>query len=120
MDTHEVERVKEELRAAVERVHMLEAALWQRNNLIQSTFKLPPSLANVLGLLLSLPVVEIDLICRHAGVGAKVAIHRLRRAIDPWGLEVRSRRRTGYWLDDIDKMKIREMLMGCADPVEEC
>jgi hypothetical protein len=110
MYAHETERRQEELEAAREIVRKLETELGQRHKSIGSVFKLPPSLVRVLDLLLMMPVVEPDLLYRHAGIGAKVTMHRLRKALAAWDLNVRSRRRTGYYLDVADKAKVRAML----------
>lgn len=40
---------------------------------------------------------------------AKVAIHRLRRRLEGTGIEIRSQREVGYWLDPSSKEKLKEL-----------
>ena len=98
---------KAQLRA---RIRDLEAALGQSNENLAVTFRLTPVLNNLLGLLLSLPNVTSEMIRQRLEIAtdAKVAIHRLRRHLEPWKIEIKSRRSLGYWLEDEDKEKIRE------------
>ena len=98
---------KAQLRA---RIRDLEAELGQSNENLAVTFRLTPVLNNLLGLLLSLPNVTSEMIRQRLEIAtdAKVAIHRLRRHLEPWKIVIKSRRSLGYWLEDEDKEKIRE------------
>jgi hypothetical protein len=95
-----------------ERVRDLETALGQRNELLQNVFKLSPTLSNIFGLLLALPAVKTELINQRIGIAydSKVAIHRLRKHLVPWGIEVKSKRLIGYWLSDEDKDRAKDLL----------
>ena len=99
----------DDLDALKARIADLEAALDQKNKSIEATFKLTPSLTNLLGLLLSLPTVSAEIITHRLEVtsDAKVAVHRLRKILLPYGVTIHSTRLLGYWISDEDKEKIR-------------
>lgn len=107
---------KDQLRA---RIRDLELALGQSDDNLAITFRLTPVLNNLLGLLLSVPNVTPEMIRQRLEIApdAKVAIHRLRKQLEPWlGKDaIESRRNVGYWLSAETKAKIRAM-MG-TDPV---
>jgi hypothetical protein len=69
-----------------------------------------------LGLLLALPIVTPEMIRQRLEIApdAKVAIHRLRKHIEPWKIEIGSRRNVGYWLEPEDKAKIKALVSGTA------
>ena len=94
------------------KVRDLELALGQSNDNLAVTFRLTPVLNNLMGLLLTLPTVTPEMIRQRLEIAAdaKVAIHRLRKHIEPWGIKIRSRRNLGYWLEDEDKAKIKTLL----------
>jgi hypothetical protein len=94
------------------KVRDLELALGQGNDNLAVTFRLTPVLNNLMGLLLTLPTVTPETIRQRLEIAAdpKVAIHRLRKHIEPWGIKIRSRRNLGYWLEDEDKAKIKAFL----------
>jgi hypothetical protein len=120
-----VEKYEAEIRERVEkygadlreRVRALEASLGRRSKAIQSMFNLTPPLARTLDLLLHLPSVNADMIDVVAD-DANLAIHCLRKALEPSGVKVRRRQAIlwsgGYWINGTDKMHIRMMLRANA------
>lgn len=99
-----------------ERVRELENALGQKSELLQNTFKLSPVLSNLLGLLLALPAVKAELVHHRVGIAcAKVSIHRLRKVLEPFGVDIKSQRMVGYWLTDEDKLKVRDILVATRE-----
>jgi hypothetical protein len=107
MDAVEAENIK--LKA---RIADLEAALEQCNPNLAVVFRLPTALNKLLGLLLSLPNVTSEMVLDRLGIAtdAKVAMHRLRKHMAPFGIVIESRRNLGYWIDQDAKAKIRAML----------
>jgi hypothetical protein len=93
------------------RVEQLEAALNQNSKQYTAAFRLTPSLGNVLGLLVALPYVDAETVQTRLELftNLKVAICRLRKELAPHGVEIKSRRFSGYWLDDADKQKIKAL-----------
>ena len=98
----------EQLRA---RIAELETRLEQSPQGLLSRFRLPPSLLATLALLLKEPSVDADVFNADESTpkDIKVTIHRLREALKPYEIEIKSRRMTGYWIDDKDKERIRQM-----------
>jgi hypothetical protein len=96
------------------KVRDLELALGQNNDNLAVTFRLTPVLNNLCGLLLALPVVTPEMIRQRLEIApdAKVAIHRLRKHLEPWKIEIESRRNVGYWLEEVTKARIRALLAG--------
>ena len=84
-------------------------------------FRLPPSLLATLSLLLREPVIDIDKFEADGNTpkNIKAAIHRLRKMLAPHKINIKSRRSTGYWIDDADKERIREMITGVVTPVSD-
>ena len=107
MNTHLT--TEDELRA---RIRDLEAALKQNDKSLAITFKLPPVLSNLLGLLLSVPIVTPEMVRQRLEIttDAKVAMHRLRNHLKPWDIKIHSRRNIGYWIEADDKHRIKAML----------
>ncbi|WP_454627688.1 hypothetical protein [Bradyrhizobium cenepequi] len=103
---------EEELEVLRSRLRDLELVLGQGNDSLAVTFRLTPVLNNLMGLLLALPNVTPEMIRQRLEIApdAKVAIHRLRKQIEPWGIKIKSRRNLGYWLEDDTKVTIRAML----------
>lgn len=68
---------------------------------LQIRFELPVHLAEILLALLKNKVVTVDML-EGGGVTkhAKVGVHRLRARLEENGLEIKSRREVGYWLED--------------------
>jgi hypothetical protein len=99
----------EHLRA---RVIELEKLLLQKSDELQAAFRMPPMLTNLLGLLVAMPYVDAKIAEERAGIvsNLKVTMHRLRMELKGHGIEIRSRKQAGYWLDDADKTRIRELI----------
>lgn len=103
------------------RIRDLEATLNQKNLDIAVAFHLTPALANLLGLLLSMPLVTADTIQNRLEIvtDAKVAIHRLRkrmtRCYGRLGLAegtilIQGRRHVGYWIEPTHKELLRSVV----------
>src|SRR5690349_13239035 len=99
---------KVQLRA---RIRDLEIALGQSDQNLAVTFRLTPVLNNLFGLLLALPNVTAEMVRQRLEIAtdAKVAMHRLREHLKPWGIEIKSRRNLGYWLEDEEKVRVRQL-----------
>lgn len=110
----------EEMQQLRARVADLETALEQSNSNLAVTFRLPPALNKLLGLLLSLPNVTSEMVHQRLEIAtdAKVAVHRLRKYMTPHGIDIHSRRNLGYWLEPASKAKIRDMLKPTLNRVD--
>jgi len=107
------------------RVRDLEAVLNQNNVDIALAFRLTPALANLLGLLLAVPLVTPDAIQHRLEIATdpKVAIHRLRNVIKDWapklgtGSEVliQGRRHVGYWIEPSIKERMKAFVAAAAE-----
>jgi hypothetical protein len=104
------------------KVRDLELALGQSDDNLAVTFRLTPVLNNLMGLLLALPNVTPEMIRQRLEIApdAKVAIHRLRNHLKPWFSEevIHSKRNVGYWIENVDKVKIKAMVAGIAAETE--
>jgi hypothetical protein len=100
------------------RIRDYETVLNQNNLHLAITFGLTPSISNILGLLLALPVVTPKAIQHDLEIATdpKVAIYKLRTILNPWhtrlglgekDLLIHGRRLVGYWLEPAVKEKIR-------------
>jgi hypothetical protein len=94
------------------RIRELEDALGQHNKSLAVTFKLSKGLGNLLGVLMAQHSVTAQTIHQQLEIAtdAKVAIHRLRHQMKPYGIEINARRGIGYWLDEATKARVREMI----------
>jgi hypothetical protein len=110
-ETEEIER----LRARV--VH-LETVLNQKSPAMVAKLNLTPALSDLLGLLISLPFVTAHNVQDQLAIftNLKVGICRLRKILQPHGVEIKSRRFAGYWLSEKDKEYLRTLL---TDEVSE-
>lgn len=79
---------------------------------IQIRYRLPPQQAALLHLLLDKVVVSTTMIEEETQLttDAAVAMYRLRNRMDEHGIEIMSQRSVGYWIDDADKLKIKEAI----------
>lgn len=105
------------------RVQELEETLGLTAPNIAVVFRLPASLAKLLGLLVSVPNVTPEMVEAKLGIvsDCKCAIHRLRRYLDMYceqtgeqELQIRSRRTIGYWVDEPTKKRIRDLTQAPA------
>ena len=71
-----------------------------------SVFQLPTMLGNLMGLLMAKPTVTMRM-TQQITPKPKAAMFRLRKHLEGWKIEIRSRRYVGYWIDDKDKARIR-------------
>lgn len=95
------------------RIAALEAALgYNDTKQLISAFRIPPTLANLLSLLISTPYVTAEEVEKKLGAckDLKVAICRLRKELAKYEIEIKSRRFSGYWIEDATKDRIRAML----------
>jgi len=113
-DVMDEDATNEALRA---RIRDLSAALRQENQSFLVAFRLTPALNNLLGLLYSVELVTTDMIQQRLEIAteAKVAIHRLRKHMEDFGVVIESRRHLGYWLSSEAKEIIRRLVD--RDPV---
>ncbi|HEY7822611.1 MAG TPA: helix-turn-helix domain-containing protein [Acidimicrobiia bacterium] len=79
---------------------------------IQIHYDLSPVLAKILLLLAQNKVVTSRMIEVDESLtkDAKVALHRLRRRLEGPGIEIKSRRDVGYWIETESRMEILEVL----------
>ena len=77
---------------------------------LQLTYRLSPTLAKLLLLLLTNKFVTARMVeSEHRlSTDAKIAIHRLRRRLDGLSVEIQSQRSLGYWLDEPTKEIIKK------------
>lgn len=102
------------------RIADLETALGQSDGDLGVAFKLPTSLAKLLGCLMATPNVTPEMVTLRLNIAtdAKVAIHRLKRALrappdDPSKpIEIKARRGLGYWLEPADKERVKAITRG--------
>jgi|SRR5579859_4372715 len=95
------------------RIRDLEATLRQNDQSLITKFNLTPMKANILGLLIALPVATPYTIQQRLELtsnAAKVQMCRLRDDLKKLGLKIESCRNVGYWLDVATKQKIKDML----------
>lgn len=94
------------------RVAELEKLLNQKNSDLSSVFRMPPALSDLLGLLLAMPTINAEIVQEKVGISSdiKVTMHRLRKELAPFQIKVKSRRHAGYWLEDQDKERIKQMV----------
>ena len=91
------------------RIEALEKALHLDDRVLATVFKLPPQQANLLGLLISTPLVTTDMV-RGLGVAntPKVAMQRLRKRLGAYKISVQCAPRSGYFLSAEDKEVIND------------
>jgi hypothetical protein len=114
-------RLHDEIATLKQRIHDLETTLGLHDDHLGVIFKLPKSLTALLGLLISVPNVTPEMIQLRLMIAtdAKVAMHRLRQAMEPFydkiGLTtdddlIQSRRGLGYWIDPSVKARIEALV----------
>lgn len=106
--------------ALLERISQLEAMLAPPPG-ISKVFGLTAAPAKLLGLLLRLPVVNREIVAEQLGMTSelRVAMCRLRAPLAKYGIEIQSRRYTGYWLTDESKGVIDALLAGEPAPIRQ-
>jgi hypothetical protein len=97
----------------------LEDILGLHEHHLGTAFRLPAALTKLMGLLMAQPTVTPEMVSQRLRIAtdAKVAFHRLRHMLEPYGIEVQSKRSLGYWFDDETKAKIRRIVTGKVTPV---
>lgn len=108
----------EEIEVLESRIRDLEALLRQNDHRTMVAYRLTPVLNNIFGLLLSQELVMPEMIEHRLELtgDAKVAMYRLRQHMKPYGVEIHSTRKVGYWLDPETKDKVRRTLDAIATP----
>lgn len=106
-----VEQLTAELAEAQVRIADLEAALGMSDNEPGVALRLLPQSGRLLACLLNTPNVTSEMISVRLGIAsdARVAVHRLRQELKPYGLTIESRRGLGYWLSPEAKEKVRHI-----------
>lgn len=84
--------------------------LQDRNEPLIIAFRLSPSLAKLMGLLLALPKVTTEMVEHRLEIvtDAKVAIHRLRAKLKKHGITIESQYGVGYWISPEHKELARK------------
>ena len=101
------------------RIADLEAVLGlHEDSRLEVAFSLSPAISKLLHCLLKTPNVTPEMITSRLGIAtdSKVAIHRLRGALKPFGIEVQGKRGLGYWIEAEDKERIWAMAKAVATP----
>jgi hypothetical protein len=95
-----------------EQLRDLQYRLRQTDQSLLVTFKLPPQRMKLMALLLSLPIVTPEIIAQRLGIDieVRVAMNRLRKDLEPFEIEIQSRRRLGYWFTEETKAKIKQLV----------
>jgi len=103
------------------RIRDLEHVLNLRNDNLAIAYKLASTNLKIMGLLLSLPTITPQMMTTRLSIttDAKVAMHRLRTHLKPYGIEIHNKRGLGYWIEDADKAKIREAIKKVGEPPED-
>jgi hypothetical protein len=99
-----------QVEALRQRVRDLEETLGLVNHTV-GAFKLSPAGARILSLMMRLPYVTPEMLENRLALAtaAKVAMHRLRKRLKPFGIVVSSKHSVGYWLEPEQKDKVREV-----------
>lgn len=107
--THDIQTENERLKA---RVAELEKQLLQGPQGMAACFPFTPALIATFGLLLREDVIDVDAFeaDENTPKNIKVTIHRLRKLLAPYNIDIKSRRSTGYWIADADKARVRKMI----------
>jgi hypothetical protein len=102
-----------ELRA---RISELEATLYAKKNDIDDFFKLSKAKTHIIALLMSCKSIDKTMVEETLDIvtDLKVAICTLRKELQPWGIEIHSKRNRGYWIDDETKARINTMIADAA------
>lgn len=75
-------------------------------------FGLTQQQARLLALLMDVPVATADIIKKNVKMSTedKVAIHRLRKRLEKFGIVISAKRYYGFWLDADEKAKVNRVL----------
>lgn len=100
--------MSEELNDLRARIDELETALFVKRDPLETVFGLSSARTRILSLLMSSEFVDSHLVEKTLGIvtNMRVAICMMRKDLEPWGITIRSRRITGYWIDGVDKARI--------------
>jgi hypothetical protein len=103
-----------ELRA---RISELEATLYAKRNDVGDFFKLSKVKTHIITLLMMSKSIDKTMVEETLNIvtDLKVAICTLRKELQPWGIEIYSKRGHGYWLDDETKARINAMVADAAN-----
>lgn len=75
-------------------------------------FSLPPMLAKLLKHLLEKRLTSSDAAAKAMGVSSepKTAVFRLRKVLQRYGVDIKSRRHLGYWIEADEKQRLVDAL----------
>jgi hypothetical protein len=82
------------------------------NDARRNVFHLPQRMIHLLAMLMAsevVPTETIDEILKFKS-GAKIAVHRLRGYLQPYGVIIKSVRSTGYYLESDMKNRVRQFI----------
>ena len=101
---------EEELEALRSRVAALEAKELDYVD-VAFVFHLPPMLEKIFRLLMAQSRLTSEQLAARLPQSAspKFVIFRLRKALAPFEIEIKSQRHLGYWIDEADKKRIAEL-----------
>ena len=104
----------EDVHELKEKIRVLEDTLNQNDAMYNIAFNLPGKLGKILGLLMATTYVDADTIEARLGIAtpAKVALLRLRRKLEPFGIEIKTQYALGYWIAPEHKEKIKAHMAG--------
>jgi hypothetical protein len=90
------------------RIDELEEALYRKRDPLEAVFGLSEARTRIMSLLISSEVVDTHLVESTLSIvtNMRVAVCMMRKDLEPWGITIRSRRGTGYWIDGVDKARI--------------
>lgn len=108
----QIEQQKATIEALREENRQLRRAILQGNDALWRTFRLPPMLTRLLGMLRSEDFVSAEMIQAELGYSTdpKIAILRLRRELARWDIVIQSARARGYFLTDDMKERVHALV----------
>lgn len=80
--------------------------------IIQVCFGVSPAMADLIVLFMTNRIVDADLMI-SAGADPnnyRMAIYRLRNALDSFGVQIQSQQFLGYWMEPEDRAKVRALI----------
>lgn len=96
------------------RIQELEEQLRLNHEDYMLPFKLTQQQAKLLALLMEVPIASAETIRLRVDMSteAKVAVHRLRARMLPYEVTIHGRRFHGFWMDEENKRKVKELVDG--------
>ncbi len=103
----------EELDFLRTKIAALEIKLLETDNTdIAFVFSLPPILEKIFRMLLQQPRVTSEMISErvNAATEPKTAVFRLRKYLQRYDVDIKSKRYLGYWIEPADKKRLLEAI----------